>query len=210
MKAHEAFRETIKRARAFAELHEELCPVGKPRHEYADILRAAVVFAVSAMDAYLHDKILEKVTPLVIARKGKQLPGKLVEIIKDEATHERLLEIIFEERPPAHLATLVRKHISDLTFQNAGKIEGALKVLGLDDVWYQVGTRLGVGKEKARGFVQAYVDRRHAIVHEGDLGKAKKIRHRLAKITRPYAKKCVSDVERFIGAIDYLIEAKIP
>ncbi|MBM3880404.1 MAG: hypothetical protein FJ280_01045 [Planctomycetes bacterium] len=210
MTAKEAFGATINRARGLIALHQELCPIGAPRQEYADILRAAVVFAVSAMDAYFHDKIGEKVVPLVRMKAGRNLPGKLVETIRAGTTHDRLIEIMLEERPLAHVATIVRRSLADATIQNVGKIDNALKVLGCEDAWFHAAKTLGTSRKKIKKIVQPYVDRRHDIVHEGDLGKGKKNKHSLKRITRPYTATAVDRIENFVQAVDGFIDSKIP
>jgi len=207
MPAIEIFRQTIERAQALVDLHRTLCPRGKPKAEYADILRSAVVVAVSAMDGYFHEKLVESVPRLVRAKKGRHLPGKLVQIIKEQASHEKLIETIFKERPTSHIASMVRNSVRDRTYQDVGKIEDALRIIGLDDLWYRVGRKLKIGKEKARGLVQGYVTRRHQIVHRGDFGQTKRTKNKLHGITRRYAERCVADISRFIEIVDGLVES---
>ena len=202
MGAYEEFVKTNERAQKLIETHKELNPRGKPKVEHADILRAAVVLCVAAMDAYLHDLVVEKIARFVRAKKGTNLPGGLVTMIKENVSHDRLVGILFEKRPLAHIATVVRKATADRTYQEPAKIEGVLKILGVQDLWFQVGRELGITKEKAKVFIQSYVTRRHEIVHRGDLGAAKKTKGKLRKISRPYAEKCVRDVSKFVEAIN--------
>lgn len=209
MGAYNAFEKTNERAKKLVELHKELNPRGQPKKEYADILRSAVVLSISAMDAYFHEVIAEKIAKFVRAKKGKQLPGKLVEIIKKEVNHERLIEIMFKERPLSHIANIVRKSIADRTYQDAGKIEDILKIVGVDDLWFQVGKKLKTSKEKAKTFIHLYVHRRHDIVHRGDFGATKRSKNKLKSITRQYANNCVTHVEKFVKAINDVIETKV-
>jgi len=210
MNALEAFKQTNERAVKLVELHKSLNPIGKPHAEHSDILRAAVVISVSAMDAYFHTKITEKTARFVRAKKGVHLPGRLVQIIKDGASHDRLIEFMFKDKPLSHIASLVRKAIEDHTYQNSGKIEEGLKILGVDDLWFQIGKKLQISKDRAKKYVQGYVDRRHRIVHRGDLGTAMKNKNKLRNITRFYADQCVKSVGKYIWAIDSIVEAKVP
>ncbi len=209
MSAHTSFKQTIGRAQRLINLHHGLNPRGQPRKEYADILRSAVVIAVSAMDAYLHEKIPEKIAKLVRFKKGKALPGKLVETIKANIPHDRLIEIFFEERPLTHIVSVVRKSMEDRTYQNAGKIEDVLRMLGLDDLWFLIAKELRISKDEAKIFIQPFVERRHLIVHRGDLG-TRKTKHKLKPMTRPYAQLCINRIEKFVEVIDALIERKVP
>jgi len=209
MAAINNFRLTIDRAQKLVDLHRTLCSRGRPRAEYADILRAAVVISVSAMDAYFHEKIPENIARLVRAKKGKNLPGKFVDTIKSGASHDKLIGIFFQKRPLSHIVTIVRKSMTDRTYQDPSKIEDVLKIVGVTDVWYKVGRKLKLRKEKAKTYIQGYVTRRHQIVHRGDYGQTKKTKNQLKPITRPYAERCVREVKRFVEAIDGIIEVTL-
>lgn len=209
MSAIDNFRNVIQRAEAMVQLHRTLSPRGKPRAEHADLLRAAVVIAVSGMDGYFHERIPESVARFVRAKKGKNLPGKLVQLIKDAASHDRLIEVLFEERPLSHIVTMVRKSMADRTYQDAGKIEDAVKILGVEDLWFKMAQKLKVSKEKTRTHVQPYVERRHQIVHRGDFGQTKRTKNQLKPIARAYAERCVSEIRRFVEAIDKTVEATL-
>lgn len=209
MPAIDNFKKTIERAGAMVRLHTGLCPRGKPRAEHADLLRAAIVLSVSAMDGYFHEKVVENVPRFVRIQKGKNLPGRLVQVIKEKVSHDKLIEILFEERPLSHLATIIRKATADRTYQDPAKIEQAVGMLGVDDLWFQIGRKLGVPKGKAKKYIQSYVQRRHQIVHRGDFGQTKKTKNRLNRISRNYADRCVKEVNRFVKAIDEIIEARL-
>jgi len=206
MPAIDNFRNVIHRAEAMVALHKTLCPRGKPRAEHADLLRAAVVTAVSGMDGYFHERIPESIARFVRAKKGRNLPGRLVQLIKEAATHDRLIEVLFEERPLSHIATMVRKSMADRTYQDAGKIEDAIKILGVEDLWFKMAQKLKVSKDKAKTHIQSYVQRRHQIVHRGDFGQTKRTKNQLKPMARPYADNCVREIGRFVEAIDSIVE----
>jgi len=121
----------------------------------------------------------------------------------------RLIEILFKDRPTSHISSIVRKQLNDRTYQDPGKIEDALKILGVDDLWFKVGQRLGVGKEDAKGKVLLYVKRRHQIVHRGDYGQTKKSKNRLTPIRREFADTCIANIEELIKALDEVVEADL-
>jgi len=168
-----------------------------------------VVVSVSAMDGYFHERIAESIARFVRAKKGRALPGKLTQTIKESASYDRLIEILFEERPLSHLATIVRKATAERTYQDAGKIEQAVGMLGVDDLWFNIGKKLGLSKENAKTHVQPYVKRRNQIVHRGDYGQTKRSKNKLNLISRSYAVRCVKEVGRFVRAIDGVIDAHL-
>jgi len=206
MAAITTFESTIERAGHLVEIHKTLASRGKPPAHYSDILRAAVVLSVAAMDGYFHDLILDNVTPCIVTRNGKDLPGKLIEIIKKQASHEKLIEIFHRDRSRAHVRRLVMEELSDKTFQNVGKIEEALKIIGVDDIWIDVGKELECSKAEAKEYVQEYVERKHRIAHEGD---KKKKGPGPQSITRPYAEEAVCKINDFVNAIDKVVKKKL-
>jgi len=90
MSALENFNATITRAKELVKAQRVLVPRGKPNKACGDIFRAVVVISVGGLDEYIHEKVCENVPRLVRSRKGKQLPGKLVEVIKGGADHNQI------------------------------------------------------------------------------------------------------------------------
>lgn len=213
MKAIEIFRKNAERALGLIELHESAFPRGRPRAtgELPDMLRASVVFAVAAVDSYFHDKILENVIA-VIKYCGKNragLPGYLSEILKDCLTPEKALSLLYRKRPDEEFRKVLARHLGDRTYQDAGKIEKAVQIIGVSDIWESVRQTLRLrSKNRAKAYIQPYVRRRHQIVHEGDLYKSKKFRHTLRPIARSYARNCVKHIRWFIEAVDKAVDRK--
>lgn len=214
MKAYDAFKLTLARAQSLVDLHEKSFPKGRPPEsgEPPDLLRAAVVFAVAALDSYMHDKIAENVVRIVscCGRKGGGFPGNLLEALKSGLSLEKSLVLIYRKRPDHEIKRIMEQYLSERTFQDPGKIEAALKYIGLSDLWEPLRLRLHLtSKEKCRKFLVHYVKRRHCIVHEGDVYKSKKHHHKLKAISRPYARNCVNDVKRFVQELDAVIDAHL-
>jgi hypothetical protein len=215
MEAIAAFREGVKRADGLLTTHRKSFPRGRPPSlpEADDVLRAAVVFAVSALDSYMHDKILENVVQLIqhYARKGGQgIPGGVLEILRKELPLEKCLALLHRKRPDEELRRILVIALSDRTYQDAGQIQHGLKLLGIDDIWEHVRKRLKLTtKDAAKTYLQPYIDRRHRIVHEADLFKTKKNRHQPRPISRTYAEDCVKKVKAFVSALDGVIDTDL-
>jgi hypothetical protein len=213
MKAIEAFDSVLKRARGLIDVHVTLHPKGKPAERSDDVLRAALVLGIAGADAFFHDKIAESIAPLIRKSQGRNLPGALTAVFEKQLSTPRMLEIMFEERRLSHLSTAVRRAIKDSTYQDPGKIEQALRLLGVDDLWHRMASRLPLkgakAKEKAKTYIQPYVTRRHGIVHEGDLGKGRKDLHRLKRITRAYVREALGRIERFVHAANAVIDNRL-
>ena len=211
MNAFDAFNRTLERAQSLVDVHCVSFPKGRPPKggEPDDLLRAVVVFAVSAVDSYIHDKIIENVVRIVVycGKRGSGFPGHLIDVMKSAITTEKALTLIYRKRPDQEVQKIMRQHLSERTFQDPGKIEAAMRYLGLSDLWEPVRVRLRLSsKDRAKKFIQSYVNRRHHIVHEGDIYKSKKYRHQLRPITRPYARNCVRDVKKFVKVLNDVID----
>lgn len=203
MRAIEAFDATIERAETLFSLHSTGA-AGRPRKEKEDILRATIMLAIAGVDAYFHDKVLERITPFMKMKKGRHLPGDLLELLRGNGGIQKLLEIMYEQRPHRHIHTLVKNVQADKTFQKPDKIEGALRLVGINDFWFKVAQRMGRGasKEGIKRKVGQYAHRRDKIGHEADRSGAGRLNH----ISRPYVRECLSFVQKFIHSADQVID----
>jgi len=211
MKTIDAFEKTIARAESLVDLHRSAFPRGRPpaSGEHLDILRAAVVLSVSALDSYIHDKIVENVVRVVVhcGKKQSGFPGYLLEALKNRLPIDKALALIYRKRPDQEIQKIIRQHLAERSFQDPGKIASALRYLGLQDLWDPLRRRLRLtSKKKAKEFVVPYVKRRNQIVHEGDVYKSKKYRHKLRAISRPFAQRSVTDIGKFVRALDVIID----
>jgi hypothetical protein len=138
MNAFDAFSKTLERAQSLVDIHSAAFPKGRPPKtgEPADVLRAVVVFAVAAVDSYIHDKITENAVRIVVccSKKGSGFPGHLIDVMKPAITTEKALTLIYRKRPDQEIQKIMRQHLSERTFQDPGKIEGAMRYLGLSDM----------------------------------------------------------------------------
>jgi len=202
-KAITAFRTAHERAETLFNIHST-GKRGRPKKEREDILRAAVVLEIAAVDSYFHDKILERLTPFLKSRKGQGLPGGLVDLLERKGGTRKVLGIMYKPRPHRHIHTVVKKAQADLTFQKPPKITNALKLIGVTDFWYKVARKMGrrASKDSVKERVGQYASRRDKIAHEGD----RKRGGSLNAIRRPYVRDCLNFFQRFIEAADAVID----
>jgi len=206
---YQVFEKNLGRAETLVNIHKTLSGGGRgrPPEHTSDLLRSAVVTAVAAMDAYLHDIISQKVVPTIRARRKRKegFPGKLVKLIKDELSHEKMIDAMCNKRPLAIIGTTVKKNLDERAFQNPGRIENGLRLLGIDDLWFKIGQELEVSKEDAKNYIITYTNRRNQIVHKGDLSNAKKTKNRLAPIKRQFARDAIESIGKFTEALNTII-----
>ena len=213
MRAVDAFDSTIKRARALVKAHHKLHGAGpgkRPRF-HSELLRAALVTAVSALDAYFHDKIIENVRK-TIRRTSPDFPDHLVQLIaegnKADNVVKDFLQIAMKDRPLARVATIVSRKLNEKTFQDPGKIAWGMQLIGIGNFWPRVANEMNMTEPEVKSLLMKYIKRRHAIVHRGDLGTSKKTKHRVRKVSGEFAENCIDDVSRFVHSVEAAFAAE--
>jgi hypothetical protein len=214
MNSYHAFERTIDRAQSLVVLHKTSFPRGRPPGggEPDDVLRAIVVFSVAAMDSYFHDIIVENAMGVLkhCAKNKKDFPGHLIDAIKPQLTPEKSLLLLYRARPDEELRKIIHEHLAERTFQDPGKIEQGLRIVGIEDVWEPLRKKLNLrSKRKAKEYVLPYIKRRHQIVHEGDLYKSKRFHHKLRPIGRRFADECVKHIRTFVTALHSIISDQL-
>jgi hypothetical protein len=139
-----------------------------------DQLRAALTFGVSALDRYVHERVVKGIIPALktgaLTRQQEEfsIPVSTAIQISEEAVNAQRKGI--KIRP----SNIVRKRVQDLLhkrpFQSYREIEYAFSLLGVKDLAGQLQTAYRVNNLKAfKGQLAGIVMRRNQIVHEGDL-----------------------------------------
>lgn len=137
------------------------------------LLRAAIVFSVSALDTYFHDKVKYKVGQFSLHDLPPQLasfPIPIRELVTwDEA-----------QRKGNVLRNWVAEHLSVRPLQSPTAIADAMKLAGYESLW----DRIEPNKSHKQALLEKFnslIKRRNQISHEGDReqsrGSGKKLRH---------------------------------
>lgn len=141
------------------------------------LLRATVVSAVSALDAYVHDALAVRL-PLILKEDpanisdaladlvGKVMPTKKLEDVKSS------LSFVRSANGPQELASRIWEGILKFqSFQAPDKLVGAFRLLGIDDILSDVANRWQ-GPQTTRKDIASRLDRyskrRNQIAHEAD------------------------------------------
>lgn len=191
--------------------------VGITRQQFAhyylsELLRAALVTAVSALDRFMHDLVVEKSWALL--RKGEsEVPNEMRKIRISVVETKRALERLRADAKarPGHI---VKKAIQDVlhrdyTFQKPDDILKAGRMLGIEDFWGRVAEAMpgNPNKDQIIQRIRTISKRRNQIVHEADLivkTKPKKVRVREIKRSE-----VVADIEwlrTFVRAVAGLVQ----
>lgn len=165
MRAPSNFRRTRERVGRLIALNKRLSSRGRPRREQSDILRAAVVLCLGALDALVADAIVEAVPEAL--KRGKLGERVAVWLEKDGA---EALKMLAHSSPHRAIADFIAEKLSDTTFQRTAVIEDNLKaVLGIGPPWNSAAKRCGIGAEQLKEYLNQFSDRRNQIAHKGDV-----------------------------------------
>jgi hypothetical protein len=158
------------------------------------LLRAAIVFSISAFDAYFHDKVKYRAGHF----KLSQLPPALA---KFEVPLSELPRWDAATRKGNAIRNWITKHYSVIPLQRPEEIAKALKLVGIDNFWPTVQPN-DAQRKILLEHLAALTKRRNQIAHEGDREGARNSGKRLRPITRAEAQDCVDFVRRLVGRIE--------
>lgn len=180
-------------------------------HEYvSELLRSALVAAVSAMDRYMHDLTVDKGWAL-LSGPEKNIPNKLKELSVPVLVTTKALKAL-RENDNARPGSQVKKAMQDVlhrsTFQGSGGIEQSLQMLGVRDIWRIIANQMPGDwtAEKLKKRLDGIVKRRNQIVHEADLERkisAKK--DTLRAIRKKEADDIVEWIKNFVAAVEQVV-----
>ncbi len=193
--AFKAFAANIKRARAFIRIFHgaEGRERGQPTKDEKELLRGAIVFAVGALDAYLHDVVLEIVPRF--GPEGKSLQEGLKQIAKeDPGLALRVALAATSEDAKDVFRGALSAWLDEKSFQGPEAVVRVLGYLGLE-------TKGGVDalvEEGASARLQSLTEQRHNVVHRATSD----------RITRDDATNAVDLVESVASAVNALVKSK--
>lgn len=173
------------------------------------IPRSSVVMSISALDAYVHSVILERVPQIL--RTGNipdELAGTLAGImpVKDARSFLASWPYISGGNSISLLTDKLKENLSFISYQSPEKIILGYKLIGVDNVFASVAEKWqGPNSTEAdiKRTLAGYVKRRNQIAHEGDL----EANHSSRAISPDYAKRCHDFVDTLVNRLDNLVYA---
>jgi hypothetical protein len=194
-RTEEVFERTIGRVNGLVALVRQTAKRGRPPQHASDVLRGALVLALAALDALVLESIIEAIPRL--AREGKLGPNFRKWIGEQP---EKTLAAFAEDDPHKALADICRDQLGTQPFQKAAAIEGVLRgTLRAEPPWDDAAVILSsTGSpwtaEEVKERLDAFVLRRHRIVHDGDLVTGR-------KSTRPILRGDVQEAVDIVRAV---------
>lgn len=166
--SHDIFELCVQRARNLVKLHEAAHgKAGKPEKYTSDAHRAAIVLAVSALDAFVRDFVMAK-TRALLQDRTKTLPDALSIEIKKFLKDDALLEAARKDDLLERVEKAFRADFEKRSFQGTKNIEDQLRVVGYVDIFHTVAGKAHLNEDTLRADLDRFTKRRHAIAHRGD------------------------------------------
>lgn len=158
------------------------------------LLRSAIVLAVSAMDAYFHDKVRYKAGKFSLDTLPKQFANLEVPLTELEGWEE-------SRRKGNVLRRWAVAHLAHKSLQTRDAIAGAMRVIGFEAFW----DTLEPDKRKRQALLdtmKTIVDRRNQIAHEGDRLRSRRSGKRLRAITLKETTEAVDFIKQFVQKVE--------
>jgi hypothetical protein len=179
MKAIEAFEYNVGSARILTKLYEKLRGQGMRHGQVDDLLRSSYVLAVGALDAFVHDRVAERLVPYIRSRLERD-PAALapIEGLLKGVEMREILHWLTLSRPFVQVRKVVEVKIGSQSFQHPGKIEEAFRLIGKVDIWEETAKSRKITTVQLKRDLAQTAKRRNQIVHEGDREQSRRRRHR--------------------------------
>lgn len=160
----DVLRENLRRADEMVGLYLSLSRQTTVALDLSDLLRAAFVMAVSALDQFVHE----------ITRAGmlEIQDGKRSTTDSYDRFGIPLARLAAAADPSTARATLdleIRQRHGHLSFQQPEKIADAIRHIAPDGLWAAVSASLGKDSKALKKELGLIIDRRNKIAHEADV-----------------------------------------
>jgi hypothetical protein len=162
--AHSQFLANMSRARDLRAPFVALKATTAGALDLSDILRASIVSAISAFDAFIHEIV--RIGMLEIYQNSRP---KTVAFGRFTVLMDTLLLGVTTPGSTQWLADEIRRQHGWLSFQQPDKVADAIRLFCGKELWKEVGTRLGIDAKSAKNRLALIVDRRNKIAHEADM-----------------------------------------
>lgn len=194
------FKYCIERAKNLIKLHKAAHgKATRPEKHFADAHRAAIVLAISALDAFIRSFVLSR-TRKLLGEKKSVLPDSLLEHIKRFLKYDDLIEAARKDDLLDRVEKAFMNDFERRSFQGTKNIEEYLQMVGFSDVFHKVAIRAKLNEDSLKENLDRFTNRRHTIAHRGDydLTQNPPIENR---VTKKDANECIKLVSTIANCI---------
>ena len=162
--ALDLFEANIQRSQGLADIFRAMNSQTTGALDLTDILRAALVMSVSALDHFIHEIVR---LGMLEAYRAERV--KTTAFLRFQVSLESVIEatsgLVLETR----LESQIRERHGHQTFQTPDQIADAIRFISDAALWNNVSAHLGVDRRELTDTLTLIVQRRNKIAHEADL-----------------------------------------
>lgn len=182
-------------------------------HTYmSELLRAALVMSVSAMDNYFHEIITERCWNQLSNTnldESSNLNNIKISIVDAKNAVARKTKDS-KSRPGGILKKSIQTHFQSQTYQGSISVENGLATIGIKKIWKKVSVKMDGydDGEDVKKELNKIVRRRNQIVHESDIPKSIKLNKMTPRdISHTKTKEMVDFLSSFILCVDDVVRS---
>jgi hypothetical protein len=157
------FNENIGRVRSLVGIYRALRPATTTAIDLSDVLRSAIVLAVSAFDHYIHETVR---IGMLEAHTGKRVQTKAFANFR--VSMQSVIEAIAVPSSQNWLEDEIRRQHGWQSFQQSRRVADALALVSEVSLWDEVSKKVGRSTSDLRTQLDLIVDRRNKIAYEAD------------------------------------------
>lgn len=166
-----------------------------------DLLRASIVLAVAAFDAYATDCFTEKFIDFV---KQHGISAQIEELLTDSGFDIKFaFELLSAKRPYRKVRTLIDHHYATYVTEKLDVIDELFLIYGLQNITLNAARRSGRDPDRILNRVRSLVQRRHSIAHDGDYDEHGHLKRISAADTNK-----INDLRLLVENMDEIIESR--
>ena len=162
--ALEVFLANIGRSRDLIAIFRAMSVQTTQALDLSDVLRAALVQAVSSFDLFVHE--LVRLGMLEAYRSERP---KTEAFLRFPVSLSGVLDAISSEGSTSWFDREIRGRHGHLSFQTPDNVSEAIRLISGLSLWNELSTKLGDDRRELRDRLSLIVDRRNKIVHEADI-----------------------------------------
>ena len=162
--ALEQFKSNIERTRIVFGIHDTLKTQTTGVLDISDILRSALVMAVSALDQYIHEIVRLGILEIHRSERNITIPSS-----KFNVSLGSVRQCLINPSDISWLDNEIRERHSWQSFEHPDKIADAIRLISDISLWETVASDLGYDADYIKQRIKLIVDRRNKIAHEADI-----------------------------------------
>lgn len=163
--AIDQFNISIRRVRDLIAIHNSIKAQATNALDLSDMLRAALVLSVSALDYYIHEIV--RIGMLEIYQNQRPEPSAFSKFQISLGSARQ--QINFAANDNSWLESEIRQRHSYKSFQQPDNIADAIRLISDKKLWEEVSRQMNRPAREIKRQLKLIVDRRNKIAHEADI-----------------------------------------